>query len=133
MLTNQFHTKKSVGAYVYLPQEWRLGRFKDCQFQYIIIFLRWQFLEPHSTTPKGDRHLRSLTFLYQTDSLITFIWSMFWYTAYFWQRQVIKGTYYAIFVRFNILKMATFGHPPGPLLWEIDICAHWLFCTKLTP
>ncbi len=82
-----------------------------------------------SSTPVGDRYTRLLTFLYQTGSLTTFIWSIFWYNAYFWQRRVLKWIYYVVFVHFNILKIAICKNP-APLLWEIDICAHWLFYKK---
>ncbi len=30
--------------------------------QYIIIFQRWQFFEPPSSIPAGDRHVRPITF-----------------------------------------------------------------------
>ncbi len=47
-------------------------------FQYITPFQRWQFLEPTISSPSRDRHTCPLTFLYQIESLTTFIWSISW-------------------------------------------------------
>ncbi len=65
---------KKVRRHICLPSLGvELGGFKDCQCQYIIIFQRWQLLEPYSSTPVGDTHIQPLTVLYQIESLTTFI------------------------------------------------------------
>ncbi len=41
----------------------------------------------------------------------TFIWSVFWYNAYFWQRWAIYWIYFPIFVHYNISPMAILWAP----------------------
>ncbi len=43
-----------------------------------------------SSTPGGDRHVRPLSFLREIWFLATFIWSVFRYNRYFWQRLVCE-------------------------------------------
>ncbi len=59
-------------------------------FPYWIIFQTRQSLEPLSSTPKGDRHMRPWTFLDEIQFRTTFIWTIFWSYAYFWQRWVLE-------------------------------------------
>ncbi len=60
------------------------------------------------STLVGDKHKRSVTFLSIIESWTTFIWRFFWYDAYFWQHRVLKWIYLALFVHFNISKMAIY-------------------------
>ncbi len=55
-------------------------------FQYNIIFETYQSLEPPSSTLEGERHVRSLTFLYRIQ-FSTFSWCIFWYNMYFCQHR----------------------------------------------
>ncbi len=64
-----------------------------------------------SSTPGGDRHMRSLTFLYVIQCSTTFISRIFVYKAYFWQHRVLKWIHFLIFVHYNISVMAIFGTP----------------------
>ncbi len=64
-------------------------------FLYIIIFQIWESLEPRSSTLGGDRHMRFLTFLYGIQCSTTFIWTIFGYNEYFWQRRALKWIYFA--------------------------------------
>ncbi len=57
-------------------------------FQYNIIFETYQSLEPPSSNLEGDRHVHPQTFLRRIQCSTTFIWSIFWYNAYFWQCEV---------------------------------------------
>ncbi len=66
------------------------------------------FGEP-SSTPGVGRHIGPLTFLDGIQCSTTFIWSVFTYNAYFWQRRALKWIYFAIFIHYNISKMAIFG------------------------
>ncbi len=94
-------------------------------FFYIIIFQWWQSLKTWSSTPEGDRRMCPLAFWYGNACSVTFIWSIFGYKPYFWQRRGLKWIYFPVFAHYNISMMAIFG------MREIDICAHWLFCTEL--
>ncbi len=68
--------------------------------------------KPASFSLMGDRHVSPQTFLYETESWITFIWNIFWYIAYFWQRRrALKWIYFDDFVHYNISKMAIFVAP----------------------
>ncbi len=40
---------------------------------YIIILQRWESFKPSSSTLRGDRHMRSRTFLYEIQFWTTFI------------------------------------------------------------
>ncbi len=46
-------------------------------FLYIFMFQRWVSFEPPSSIPGTDRHMRSLTFLYEIQFRTTFIQSFF--------------------------------------------------------
>ncbi len=46
--------------------------------------------KPTSSTPGGDRLIRSLTFLYEIQFWTTFIWSLFQCSAYLWQHCAAK-------------------------------------------
>ncbi len=64
---------------------------------------------------------------------VTFsIWSIFGYNAYFLQHPASKWIYFPIFEHYNISKDANLWRPLASLLegGEVDICAHWLFCTE---
>ncbi len=71
--------QKSQCGYMSISNIAELGGFKDCQFQYIIIFQSWQSLKP----PASLLWEINITLLYETESWTTFIWSIFWYNAYF--------------------------------------------------
>ncbi len=65
-------------------------------FFYIIIFQRWESLEPPSSTPGKDRHMRSQTFLYEIQFRTTFVWTVFWFDAYFLRRRAPNRIYFPI-------------------------------------
>ncbi len=46
-------------------------------FQYNILFVTYQSFESLSSTPRGDRHVRPLIFLYEIQCSTTFIWTIF--------------------------------------------------------
>ncbi len=56
----------------------------------------------------GWRYVRPLTFLYRIQCSTNFIWTIFGYNAYFWQRRALNWVYFLIFVHY-ILKMAIFS------------------------
>ncbi len=59
----------------------------------------------------------------------TFIWSFFWFDAYFWQRWAVNWVYFSVSVQNNISTISMFW-APSSTPWEIDMCARGLFCTK---
>ncbi len=56
------------------------------------------FGAPNSTL-RENRHMCTRTFLYRNQCSTTFIWSIFGYNTYFWQRPALKRIYFAIFVQ----------------------------------
>ncbi len=113
--------------YVYPLPGVELKGCKDCQFQYVIIFRSCQFLEPPST-PVGDTRMRPLTFLYQSESLSTFIWRKCWHNAYFWQRTVLKWIFFPVSIHYTISKMASLETPISSLrafLYQIKSLKHF--------
>ncbi len=88
------------------------------------------FLKRPSSTPGRDKHMCPLTFLYKIQCSTTFIWSILWYNAYFWQRRALKWFYFPFYVHYYV-KHCYLCSPLAPLLTEIKICAHWLFWTKV--
>ncbi len=66
------------------------------------------FVAPN-TTPGRDRHMRPLTFCMKFNSRQLLFQVIFDIIAYFWQRSVVKCIYFAVFVHFNVSKMAIFG------------------------
>ncbi len=75
-------------------------------FLYILIFQKWQSLEPPSSPLGWHRHMRPQTFLYGIESLTIFTWRIFWHNGYFWQHSALKWICFATFVYFNISNMA---------------------------
>ncbi len=67
--------------------------------------------KPLSSILEGDRRVCPMTFLYEIQCSTSFIWSIFGYNAYFWQRCALRWIYFLIFVHYNISKMAIFGAP----------------------
>ncbi len=64
---------------------WRRSTLKwvTLPFLYVVIFQKCQSLEAGSSSPRGDRHMRPLTFWYKIECLIIFIKKKFWNKAYF--------------------------------------------------
>ncbi len=71
-------------------------------FIYIVIFQRWVYFEPPSSTLRGDRHMHSLTFLYEIQLRTTFIRSFFWCNAYFWQCSAVNAKIHAFSINHNV-------------------------------
>ncbi len=90
---------------------------KDCHLYWnIIMYWKWQHLKAAGSTPGWDRHISALlTFLYEIESLTTFIWRNFWHNAYFSQHSDLKWIYFAVLVHFNILKMGISEARSSPL------------------
>ncbi len=117
MFSIEFHTKKTVGTYVYFPPEWSIMGSKEWYVSNIILYwngkvdsvwdstlpkiriirektLKKKLLsiefrtKPHSSILEWDRGVHPLTFLYAIQSSTTFIWSVFGYNTNFWMRQV---------------------------------------------
>ncbi len=80
-------------------------------FFYIIIFKRWQFLEPSSSNPGGDRHMPSWHFCMQFNAQQLLFEAFFGYDPYFWQCYALKWIYFPLFVHDNISRMAIFEAP----------------------
>ncbi len=71
---------------------------------YIVIFRKCQSLEASSSPPRGDRHMRPLTFWYKIECLTTFIFKNSWNKVYFWQCLALKWVYVAIFLHCKFQK-----------------------------
>ncbi len=69
-----------------------------------------------TTNHIANRHIHSLTFLYETESLTIFTKRNFWNNAYFWQRSALKWICFVIFIHFIISKMAVWT--------KRDVCLH---------
>ncbi len=57
-----------------------------------------------SFTPGRDRHVCPLTFLFEIQLRITFIWNFFWCDAYFWQPCVPKWIQFPISVHYKSVQ-----------------------------
>ncbi len=100
----QFWTTFTWSFFWYSAYFWQHWAHSESNFPflYIIRFQTHQFLEHSSSTREEDKHMRSWTFLYKIQFRTTFIWSIFWCNVYFWQRWVLKWTYFPIQKHYNI-------------------------------
>ncbi len=81
----------------------------------VIIFRKWQSLDSPSCPPRGDRHMRQLTFWYEIEHLTTLIWNNFWNNAYFWHRLALKWIYFAFLCTVIFWKCQSLEAPSSPL------------------
>ncbi len=70
-------------------------------------------------TPVGGRHMRPLKFLYKIDFRTTFIWSIFWYNAYFCFGIVEPLSKYTFPFQYIKIKDGNFWGLLAPPLGEI--------------
>ncbi len=121
---NHFWIKCEIFRSVQLQSE------STSSFLNITIFQKMTIFRTPSSTLAWYRHMRPLTSSYRIQRLTIFIWSISGYDAYFWQHPTPKWIYFPVFEHYNISKDGNLWSPLALLWGEIDICAHWLFCTE---